>query len=330
VGCDAHAPTRVGGTTIEISLIHPYHLPWPQAAAVIDAADRGGIRTLWLYENPADRGAFTMLGAALALTERLNVGVGVVTPYARASQTTAMEVAQAMVLGSGRVVVGIGAGSSSAATSLGVPFVPPLTAIPQLVEEVRTFRPSSAGPADPDISPRVYVAATGPKMLRLAAEVADGVLLSMHSPPEFLREAVMAVGAHGKQRGAPPVVAYAHAVMAETTQEARRQATAELAPVLTRIGDGAAFQAMAAAGSGALAEPLARTVRDLRDGVPADRAVPDELLRAMCRMGTVEQVAAQLGDLHDTGLDEVAVHAPGADGALLRRLVEVANANPRN
>jgi 5,10-methylenetetrahydromethanopterin reductase len=319
------SPAATIGRLMDLSLIYPYHLSWANALEVLRTADEGSARTLWLFENPGDRGAFSMLGAVLATTQRLDVGIGVITPYARAPEIAAMESAQASAVGPGRVIVGVGAGSAQAATAIGMPFASPLSAVPDLVRTLRTFRPASAAASDPDVPPRVYVAATGPKMLRLAADIADGVLLSMHAPPAFLRAAADAVSSRTSDgvTTRPAVVAYVHAVVGTTSRDARQRAKETIAPTLARIGDGVAFTTMFGAGSGGLTEPLARAVADLRDGRPPDAAIPDELMAAMCRVGTLDEVVEQLLDLQATGIDEVAIHCPGLAAASLLRLTSL-------
>ena len=57
------------------------------------AAERAGFDDLWFIEDYFQTGAFTMAGAAAAVTTRIGLGLGVVDPYTRHPALLAMETA---------------------------------------------------------------------------------------------------------------------------------------------------------------------------------------------------------------------------------------------
>ena len=74
------------------------------------AAERAGFDDLWFIEDYFQTGAFTMAGAAAAVTIRIGLGLGVVNPYTRHPALLAMETATLAAVAPGRVVLGLGAG----------------------------------------------------------------------------------------------------------------------------------------------------------------------------------------------------------------------------
>src|SRR5690606_7436947 len=80
-------------------------------ALVLDVArrlDRSGAHPLWVIEDCFFTAGVSLAAAALAVTERLRVGLGILPAVARNPAITAMEIATLDGLGPGRVLPGIG------------------------------------------------------------------------------------------------------------------------------------------------------------------------------------------------------------------------------
>jgi hypothetical protein len=110
------------------------------AAAVTGFAKRleaGGIDELWLVEDCFFTTAPPLAAAALATTERLTVGLGILPAVARTAAITAMEIATLSSLAPGRVVGGIGHGIQSWMAQMGVATASPLTTLDEVVSTVR-------------------------------------------------------------------------------------------------------------------------------------------------------------------------------------------------
>lgn len=145
-----------------------------------------GIEEAWSYErNVFD--AFTPLAAAAAVAPTLRLGTSIVPVFTRPPGLLAMSAAGLAELAPGRFVLGLGGSTETIVTGwMGVPFERPLKRVRETVLTVRSllegervgkltlFRP----PAEP---PPIYLAALGEKMLRLAGEVAQGVVFFMAS-----------------------------------------------------------------------------------------------------------------------------------------------------
>src|SRR5207244_5729425 len=72
------------------------------------AAERAGFGSLWIIEDYFHPGAFTLAGAAAAVTERIGIGLVVVYPYTRHPALLAMAPAALGALAPGRVALGLG------------------------------------------------------------------------------------------------------------------------------------------------------------------------------------------------------------------------------
>ena len=186
------------------------------ASAVTEFAQRleaGGIDELWLVEDCFFTTAPPLAAAALATTERLTVGLGILPAVARTAAITAMEIATLASLAPGRVVGGIGHGIQSWMAQMGAATTSPLTTLDEVISTVRrllrgetvTFQGREVTLDEvrlthvPDPVPAVLAGVGGPKSLDLAGRVADGVILGGPSTVPHCRAARQA--GHDRESG---------------------------------------------------------------------------------------------------------------------------------
>jgi probable F420-dependent oxidoreductase len=139
---------------------------WTAAA---QRAESLGYSTFLLPDTTSTPAPFPALSAAAAVTTSLRVGSWVLCDPLRNPRLLAWEAASLQALCGGRFELGIGAGRPDAATdcaALGVPFGSPGERIARLSGTVRLLREKLPGT-------RILVAASGPKLLTLAAQTAD-------------------------------------------------------------------------------------------------------------------------------------------------------------
>lgn len=180
------------------------HFPPERLRAVAQAADRAGLEQLWLWEDCFKESAVAAMSAALAWTDRLQVGIGLMPVPMRNVATVAMEVATLERLFPGRPVIGVGHGVLDWMGQIGARAGSPLTLLGEHLDALRALLAgesvSTEGryvrlqdvrldwpPADP---PLVLAGAEGPKTLVLAGAKADGLILPGGTDPERLRQAV--------------------------------------------------------------------------------------------------------------------------------------------
>ncbi|WP_067884571.1 TIGR03620 family F420-dependent LLM class oxidoreductase [Nocardia vaccinii] len=163
----------------------------PAAAAQREAGRRleqAGYRAVWTNEV-IGKDAFTHLSVLLAATERLTVGTCVANIWARSPQTAHGAAAYLAQAYPDRFVLGLGVGYPEQAESVGRPFGSPLATMRDYV----TGMNAETWPPAPDSTYPRILAANGPKMLALAAEIADGALPAA-LPPEHTAAARRTLG----------------------------------------------------------------------------------------------------------------------------------------
>jgi alkanesulfonate monooxygenase SsuD/methylene tetrahydromethanopterin reductase-like flavin-dependent oxidoreductase (luciferase family) len=153
-------------------------LPWKDLSTVVSSAEQAGYGALFLPEI-VGRDALVTLGALAGETRGLRLGTGVIPMRSRTPRLTAMAAATVHERSGGRLVLGIGTGGSGRGA---------LEALRATVTEIRTLlagEPDEDGDQlslDPGSPVPVWVSALGPRAMRLAGEIADGVILNWCTP----------------------------------------------------------------------------------------------------------------------------------------------------
>jgi 5,10-methylenetetrahydromethanopterin reductase len=189
--------------------------PIPEGIRYVRQAEERGFEAVWQAESRLVREATVPMAAFAATTERIKIGSGVVNCWTRNVGLMAATFVTLDDLAPGRVMLGIGAWWEPLATKVGVKRKRPLTAMREYIETVRrliamenvTFQGDFVDVDDIEIdivhgdrSARnvpIYLGATGMKMMELAGEIADGVLLNYLVSPAYNASAMehLATGA---------------------------------------------------------------------------------------------------------------------------------------
>ncbi|MET7348256.1 LLM class flavin-dependent oxidoreductase [Streptomyces mirabilis] len=178
-------------------------LPPERLRAVARAADDAGLEELWLWEDCFLEGGISAAAAALAWTERVRVGVGLLPVPLRNVAVTAMEAATLHRMFPGRAILGVGHGVQDWMGQVGARAESPVTLLREHLDALRALlrgeRVSTAGRYvkldgvaldwPPAGAPEVLAGATGPRSLRLSGAAADGTVLTAATAPEGVRRA---------------------------------------------------------------------------------------------------------------------------------------------
>ncbi|MGE5210591.1 MAG: LLM class flavin-dependent oxidoreductase [Acidobacteriota bacterium] len=219
-------------------------LPAPFVVEVAEALDAASVDQLWVIEDCFYTAGISLAATALARTESLTVGIGILPAVARNPAITAMELATLANLAPGRVLAGIGHGVQEWMEQMGVRTPSPLTTLDEAITIVRrllhgesvTYDGSQftmkdvtldAPPAQP---PPVLAGVRGPKSLALAGRVADGVVLAEGSGPAYVRESIERAGAPNSFR----VSVFTALAVGDDAREMRRV----MAPFVAGLIDG--------------------------------------------------------------------------------------------
>src|SRR5690348_3145389 len=114
-------------------------LPPEELRGVVEAVESAGVGELWLWEDCFLEGGLTMAAAALAWSERLLVGIGLLPVPLRNPALAAMEVASVERLFPGRFVVALGHGVQDWMGQVGARADSPLTLLREHTEAVRSL-----------------------------------------------------------------------------------------------------------------------------------------------------------------------------------------------
>jgi alkanesulfonate monooxygenase SsuD/methylene tetrahydromethanopterin reductase-like flavin-dependent oxidoreductase (luciferase family) len=182
------------------------------------AAERAGVAELWLWEDCFLQGGIAQAAVALASSETLTVGLGVLPTPLRNVVATAMEIATLEAMFPGRLRVGIGHGVQDWMRQAGAAVASPLTLMREYVTALRDLlagRSVTVGGryvrlADvrldwpPQQRVPVLIGGTGPKTLAIAGELADGVILDSQYTVTTVRNALNHVASGRPERGETP------------------------------------------------------------------------------------------------------------------------------
>jgi alkanesulfonate monooxygenase SsuD/methylene tetrahydromethanopterin reductase-like flavin-dependent oxidoreductase (luciferase family) len=143
--------------------------------------------------------------AALAWSDSIRVGVGLLPVPLRNPALAAMEIATVTRLFPGRFVPAVGHGVLSWMDQVGAHAASPMTRLREWVAATRSLLHGETVTVSgeyvnldavaldwpPLVAPPLLVGARGPKTLALAGEIADGLVLDVPISPEAVRSAVV-------------------------------------------------------------------------------------------------------------------------------------------
>lgn len=276
---------------------------------VIEFAQRleeGGADELWVIEDCFYTAGISLAATALARTERLGVGIGILPAVARNPAITAMELATLARLAPGRLTAGIGHGVQDWMEQIGARQTSPVTALTEVITAVRallagemvsmegqtvTLRDVRLDPP-PGVAPPVIAGVRGPKSLAAAGQCADGIVLAELTGPGAVRQALSQ---------AAPVGPFETVVYTSfTIDDDRKAARRNFAPfVVETIEQGGSV--------GVRATPFYDDLVALaqRDGVEGVAGAPDDWWIELGGVGTPDDVAAHVEALAAAGATAV-------------------------
>ncbi|KUL58608.1 LLM class flavin-dependent oxidoreductase [Streptomyces sp. NRRL S-1521] len=234
-----------------LGMVFRPQLPPERLRDVVREAEAAGLAELWLWEDCFLESGIATAAAALAWSERLRVGVGLLPVPLRNVAVTTMEAATLHRLFPGRVMLGVGHGVQDWMGQVGARAESPLTLLREHLDAMRALLAGERVTTEgryvrlddvaldwpPATAPAVYAGARGPRSVRLTGEAADGTILDASTPPDGVRGARRLIDegreAAGRTDRPHPVVVYLHAATgpgarARLDAELRREGNAEM------------------------------------------------------------------------------------------------------
>ncbi|MBN1247851.1 MAG: LLM class flavin-dependent oxidoreductase [Anaerolineae bacterium] len=177
--------------------------PIRDGMAYAQYAEKRGFEAVWQAESRLVRDAIVPMSAYAAVTERIKIGSGVINNWTRNIGLLAATFLTLDDLAPDRIICGIGAWWDPLAKNVGIDRRKPLTAMRETVEVLRRLlameRVTFEGEfhqvkgIELDVvhgrrEPRnveIMIGATGPQMMEMTGEIADGAVLNYCVPPEY-------------------------------------------------------------------------------------------------------------------------------------------------
>jgi alkanesulfonate monooxygenase SsuD/methylene tetrahydromethanopterin reductase-like flavin-dependent oxidoreductase (luciferase family) len=183
-----------------------------QAIERVRRAEELGYDSVYIT-HIAGRDSLTVLMAYAAATERVKIGTGVVPIYSRTPVAMAQTAGTIDEYSGGRMVLGIGVSHRVTVENwFGTTIERPLKAMREYVGILRAcFAGEDPPPGEifrtafrfmgyqPRADLPIYISALQPKMLQLAGEIADGVVLWLCNP-DYIRDVVIPQVRAGRER----------------------------------------------------------------------------------------------------------------------------------
>jgi probable F420-dependent oxidoreductase len=277
-------------------------------------AESIGYEDIWL----GDAGgidALTLAAVLLDHTDRVRVGVAVAPVYTRTPAVFAATVATLADLAPGRFVLGLGSGSHAMVEGWhGIPFDKPLTRVRETVAVLRQMLAGSksefagetlrsAGyrqlPLERDVP--IFLAALRPRMVELAATIADGIVLNLFPLgvlPQVMEVVATALEQAGREPGELEVAARMQVMVTDDADAGRDLFRRTFAPYYaTPVYN----DFLAWAGYGAEAAAI-REAGAAREWARARAAMTDELVDAVAVIGTSRHCQERLRVLTAGGI----------------------------
>jgi len=182
-------------------------------------AESKGFEAVWQAESRLVRDAIVPMAAYAAVTQKIKIGSGVINNWTRNIGLLASTFLTLDDLAPNRIICGIGAWWDPLAKNVGINRDKPLVAMEETVKvlkkllamETVTFHGHTIhvegikldvvhGRQEPRNVP-IYIGATGDKMMELAGEIADGVVLNYCVPPKYNIRALERLSNGAKKSG---------------------------------------------------------------------------------------------------------------------------------
>ncbi len=298
--------------------------PPEDVVATITSAEQLGAEIAFVAEDINCRDAFELLAVASQHTDRIRLATGVVNPYTRNPTSLAMAAATLDELSHGRAVLGLGTSSPSLISDqMGIARGNTVGVMRESTEIVRSLLAGETVSyrgkrfvytlAQLEVRPvqhrvPIFFAAMGPKMLRLAGTLADGVLLNVGASVEYVRWAVSEIQAGasevGRDHGEVTIATWLSVYLGDDEAAGLERARRWLATMLSIPQQGELLLQ-----HGGFDTSILPAIRRHVGGYPqqgspevAARFVPEDLARQLAVVGTRAQVLSRLAEYRQAGV----------------------------
>ncbi|MDQ3948541.1 MAG: LLM class flavin-dependent oxidoreductase [Thermoproteota archaeon] len=277
------------------------------------ADQQESVDSLWVPESWG-RESFSTLGAISQITKKVRLGTSIVNIYSRTPATVAMAAASLDTLSDNRIIIGLGASTAAIVENWhGVQFDRPASRMKEYIECLRLMIKGDKVEYDGKFfkinnfkilhQPQrthipIFMAAVNKKMISMASELADGILLYLR-PLEELKRTAVELKQATKQGGFEIACSFICAVSNKNPEKARDRAATTLA-FYTAVGK---YYSKFLAQNGFKTEVDEITSEYRNAGAEsAAKFVSDRMLSSLVICGTSEECRESLSKFLSTGI----------------------------
>jgi 5,10-methylenetetrahydromethanopterin reductase len=302
----------------------------------VKLAERLGFHAFFHNDKKWARDPFSRLGAATQVTSRLGLGTSVIDPYTRHPALLAQATATLAELAPGRLRVVMGSGSHFE-TLPGYGNTKPVAALREATQLMRALWAGEQITLDgqvvkfkdgaldwkPMCAPPLYIASRGPQILKLAGEIADGILIGSFATVPGIAYAKQHVlsGLEAAKRGWGDIrmCSWIYVSLLDRADE----------PVPDGIRRGVSFafwssRKVLSEMADALAPDISPEFHKFIHEAPPEwspqimaelrRLIPRGIIDSLAVVGTAEQIVERLRKLEAAGIEEVIIWPFPKDG----------------
>ncbi len=283
-------------------------------------AEAAGFDELWLWDDCFLPGALTSAAIALAATQRLKVGIGLLPATAYNPLFAAMEITTLARAFPGRILPGFGHGVGTWMAQIGAA---PKSSMRALAETVAAVRRLLGGESvtthgeqvkldhvqmqvTPAYLPPLYIGAMRERSLRLAGRMGDGTILTGMSSPAYVRWASEHIHAGMAEAGRAD-----HRIVVYLDVKVNRDGDAARAAVRRSLAARLPWADVQLNVLGIAAEVAAFI--QARDSDEVARHMPDVWVDAFAAAGTPDQAADAVRRWMAAGADTVVLQPLSGD-----------------
>lgn len=180
---------RVNKVSFGVELV-PREPLW-RTCIMANLCDKLGFDNIWVSDHFFNRNVFITLSTLTSYTKRIKLGPAIVNPYLYHPVTIAQSIATLHEASKGRSTLGIGAGDKTSLNRLCIEREKPVKTVREAVVMIRRLLEGDAAQIEDrrcsnsirldfrrNYKIPIYVGAQGPLMIKMAKELADGVLIN--------------------------------------------------------------------------------------------------------------------------------------------------------
>jgi len=312
--------------------------PIAEAMEYAQYAEQQGFEAVWQADSRLVREVVVPMAAFAATTDTIKVGSGVVDIWSRNPARLASMFSTLDDLAPGRIICGLGAWWDPLAQKVGIDRSKPLRVMREVVTAVRALLNNETVTMDgyfvhldgveldyvhqerrPKDVP-IYIGATGPQMMELTGEIADGAVLNYLVSPDYNLRAMDQLEAGAAKAGRSAEDLDRPQLMVCSVDE-DRQAALDGARSLVTQYLGQQPHIMKASG---VPESLLEDVGKIltwpathEQVVEASKLVPDDIVQMICAAGTADECREKVAEYMTNGCTCPVLYPLGDDVRLM-------------